>query len=48
MQFDLTAEQVAFRDELRAFFRRELTRQVSAVHRNPNDHGMWPLDFMRT
>jgi hypothetical protein len=32
MQFDLTSEQVAFRDGLRTFFSRELTQQVCVAH----------------
>lgn len=47
MDFQLTAEQAAFRDEVRAFLRRELTPDVFKAHRDPNEQGMWTVEFTK-
>ncbi|MBM3526887.1 MAG: hypothetical protein FJX62_02250 [Alphaproteobacteria bacterium] len=47
MEFQLNAEEAAFRDEVRAFLRRELTPEVFAAHRDTTEQGMWTADFTK-
>ena len=41
MDLKLTADEAAFRDEVRAFLQRELTPDVWQAHRDPSEQGMW-------
>ena len=47
MDFNLTGEEAAFRDEVRAFLRRELTLDVFAKHRDTGEQGMWSAEFTK-
>ena len=47
MDLKLTADEAAFRDEVRAFLQRELTPEVWQAHRDPSEQGMWTVDFTR-
>jgi alkylation response protein AidB-like acyl-CoA dehydrogenase len=47
MEFKLNAEEAAFRDEVRAFLRRELTPEVFAKHRDTSEQGMWTAEFTK-
>lgn len=47
MEFHLNADEAAFRDEVRAFLRRELTPEVFAAHRDTTEQGMWTADFTK-
>ena len=47
MEFKLNAEEAAFRDEIRAFLRRELTPDVFAKHRDTSEQGMWTAAFTK-
>lgn len=47
MDFDLTAEQLAFRAEVRAFLARELPAQAWREHRDPSEHSGWSDAFIR-
>lgn len=47
MEFKLTGEEAAFRDEVRAFLRRELTPEVFAKHRDTGEQGMWTAEFTK-
>ncbi len=47
MEFKLNAEEAAFRDEIRAFLRRELTPDVFAKHRDSSEQGMWTAEFTK-
>ena len=47
MDFQLTVEQAAFRDEVRAFLQRELTPEVFKAHRDPSEQGMWTVEFTK-
>jgi alkylation response protein AidB-like acyl-CoA dehydrogenase len=45
MNFDLTAEQLAFRAEVREFLARELTPEVWRSERDPTEHSGWSGEF---
>lgn len=47
MDLHLTAEEQSFRDEVRAFLRRELTPEIWKTHRDPNEQGMWTAEFTK-
>ncbi len=47
MDFRFTEEEAAFRDEVRAFLRRELTPEVFAKHRDTSEQGMWTAEFTK-
>lgn len=47
MRLDPTEEQLSFRDELRAFFARELTPEIWQAHRDLNEQGMWTPAFTK-
>jgi alkylation response protein AidB-like acyl-CoA dehydrogenase len=47
MEFHLNVDEAAFRDEVRAFLRRELTPEVFAAHRDTTEQGMWTADFTK-
>jgi alkylation response protein AidB-like acyl-CoA dehydrogenase len=47
MEFTLNAEEADFRDEVRAFLRRELTPEVFAGHRDAGEQGMWTAAFTK-
>jgi alkylation response protein AidB-like acyl-CoA dehydrogenase len=45
MELDLTAEECAFRDEVRAFIARELTPEAWRLHRDSTEHSGWSAEF---
>ena len=45
MDFDMTAEELAFRAEVRAFIARELTAEAWRLHRDPTEHSGWSGEF---
>ncbi len=47
MDFNLTEEERAFREEVRAFLRRELTPEIWEQHRDHNEQGMWSPEFTK-
>lgn len=47
MDFALTAEEAAFRDEVRAFLKREITPEVWQLHRDPGEQGQWAPEFIK-
>ena len=47
MDFALTAEEAAFRDEVRAFMKREITPEVWQLHRDPGEQGQWAPEFIK-
>lgn len=47
MDFHLNAEEMAFRDEVRAFLRKELTPEVFAKYRDTTEQGMWTAEFTK-
>ncbi len=47
MEFELTGEQEAFRADVCAFLRRELTPEVWAAHRDPDEQGQWTATFTK-
>ena len=47
MDLKLTAEEAAFRDEVRAFLRRELTPEVWEANRDLSEQGMWTAEFTK-
>ena len=47
MDFNLTEEEQAFREEVRQFLRRELTPEIWAQHRDHNEQGMWSPEFTK-
>ncbi|MFN8558050.1 MAG: hypothetical protein U0531_12170 [Dehalococcoidia bacterium] len=47
MDFELTADELAFRAEVRAFLRREITDEVRRVHHDPTEQGGWSPAFTR-
>ena len=47
MDFHLTAEESAFREEVRAFLARELTPEIFKAHRDLNEQGMWTPEFTK-
>jgi len=44
MDFDLTSEQLAFRDQVRGFLARELTPEA-CIHRDRTEHSGWTAEF---
>jgi len=47
MELKLTADEAAFRTEVRDFLKRELTPEVWHAHRDMNEQGMWTPDFTK-
>ena len=47
MDFRLNEEELAFRDEVREFIRRELTPEVQATCRDHSEQGMWAVEYTR-
>ena len=47
MDFHLNAEEMAFRDEVRAFLRKELTPEVFEKYRDTTEQGMWTAEFTK-
>ncbi|MCC7428105.1 MAG: acyl-CoA dehydrogenase family protein [Alphaproteobacteria bacterium] len=47
MDLEPTAEEAAFRAEVRAFLKREVTPEVWAAHRDLGEQGMWSPDFTK-
>lgn len=47
MEFELTAEQGAFRAEVCAFLTRELTPEVWRAHRDPGEQSGWTVEFTK-
>ena len=47
MDFHLNAEEMAFRDEVRTFLRKELTPEVFAKYRDTTEQGMWTAEFTK-
>ena len=47
MDFELSQDERAFRDEVCAFLRDELTPEVWRAHRDPNEQEGWTADFTR-
>ena len=47
MELKLTADEAAFRTELRDFLKRELTPEVWHAHRDMNEQGMWTPAFTK-
>lgn len=47
MEFHLNPDEAAFRDEVRAFLRRELTPEAFEQHRDQNEQGMWSTEFTK-
>lgn len=48
MDFHLSEDEKAFRDEVRAFLKRELTPEVWKQHRDHDEQGMWSAAFTKT
>src|SRR5262245_15009658 len=47
MEFGFTDDELAFRDEVRAFLHRELTPEVFAARRDQSEQGMWTAEFTK-
>jgi 3-oxocholest-4-en-26-oyl-CoA dehydrogenase alpha subunit len=47
MQFEPTQDEIDFRDEVRAFLRRELTPELFRAHRDLSEQGMWSEAFTK-
>jgi len=47
MEFGFTEDELAFRDEVRAFLHRELTPEIFAAHRDQSEQGMWTAEFTK-
>jgi 3-oxocholest-4-en-26-oyl-CoA dehydrogenase alpha subunit len=47
MQLEFTADELAFRNEVRAFLHRELTPEIFAAHRDQSEQGMWTAEFTK-
>jgi alkylation response protein AidB-like acyl-CoA dehydrogenase len=47
MELDLTDDERAFRDEVRAFLKQELTPEIWARHRDFDEYGVWSPDYTR-
>jgi alkylation response protein AidB-like acyl-CoA dehydrogenase len=47
MDFHLTADEQAFRTEVKNFLQRELTPEVWKAHRDLTEQGMWTADFTK-
>src|SRR3954470_12208310 len=48
MGLDFTDDDLAFRDEVRAFLHRELTPEIFASNRDQSEQGMWTAEFTKS
>ena len=48
MDLHYTADEKAFRDEVRDFLHRELTPEIWKKHRDPGEQGMWTAEFTKS